>query len=110
VYDIPEADWRVFRRAHAAALGRFSTRVLTEVECLMHDDTRSAHQRYRAIYDLLRVRDREMASLFDSPKRKVAVRMLAQLRGEGLLADEDFASLSSTTQDAVQLRLEDMPG
>jgi len=103
MHDIPEADWKVFRRVHAVTLARFCEQVLAEAERLAKEGGRSPHERYRELYTLIKERDKKMGRLFDNPRRSAAVHMLAQLRGEGLLPEEEFSTLTPGTRAAVEL-------
>ena len=102
MHDIPEADWKVFRRVHSVALARYCEQVLAEAERLAKEGGRSPHERYRELYTLIKECDKKMARLFDDRRRSVAVHMLAQLRGEGLLPEEEFSRLSPDTRAAVE--------
>jgi hypothetical protein len=103
---MPEADWKVLRRVHKVALARFCEQLLAEVASLARDDARSPHERYLHLYKLVQDRDRQMARLFNNPRRSGALHMLAQLREEGLLTHDDLASLTPETRDAILLVLE----
>jgi hypothetical protein len=105
VREIPEGDWKVLRRVHKVALERFCEKVLAEAAALARDDPRSPHERYLALYKLIEDRDGEIARLFNNPRRSVAFHMLAQLRGEGLLPEEDYASLTPGTREAIEMLL-----
>ena len=99
---IAEADWKVLRRAHPLALERFCERVLGEVERVMRNREQTHHQRYLAVFELVQRRDRDMARLFDNPRRSQALTMLAHMRSEGVLTQEEFSSLSPQTRSAVE--------
>jgi hypothetical protein len=101
---IAEADWKVLRRVHPLALERFCERVLAEIEHVTHNSAQSAHQRYLDIFKIVK-RDREMASIFNDPKRSKALTMLARMRSEGLLMTDEFSSLSPETRSAIELLL-----
>ncbi|MBV8135221.1 MAG: peptide ABC transporter substrate-binding protein [Deltaproteobacteria bacterium] len=103
--DIKEADWKVLRRAHPLALERFCERVLAEVAHVSGDRARSYHDRYLQIYKIMEQRERELAQLFDNPRRSQGLRMLAHIRAEGLLTDEEFSRLSPETRDAIGILL-----
>jgi hypothetical protein len=102
---IVEADWKVLRRLHPLALERFCERLLSELDRVMHDRTQSAHQRYLDIFKIIEQRDREIASMFNDPRRSNALGMLAKIRSEGLLTEDEFSSLSPETRSAIQLLL-----
>jgi hypothetical protein len=88
---------------HPFALERFCERVLTEIEQITHISSQSAHQRYLDIFKIVIQRDREMASIFNDPKRSNALTMLARMRSEGLLMADEFSSLSQETRSAIEL-------
>jgi len=102
---IAEADWKVLRRVHPLALERFCERVLAEIEHVTHNSAQSTHQRYLDIFKIVMQRDREMASIFNDPKRSKALTMLAGMRSEGLLMTDEFSSLSAETRSAIELLL-----
>jgi hypothetical protein len=102
---IAEADWKVLRRVHRLALERYCDRVLAEIERVIHNGAQSIHQRYLDIIKIIEQRDREMASIFDDPKRSNALTMLARIRSDGLLTEDEFSSLSQETRSAIELLL-----
>ena len=102
---IAEADWKVLRHLHPLAPERFCDRVLAEIERVTHLSAQSAHQRYLDIFKTIEQRDREIASIFDDPKRSNALTMLARMRSEGLLMEDEFSSLSPEPRGAIQLLL-----
>ena len=102
---IAETDWKVLRRVHPLALERYCERVLAEIEHVIHDSAQSTHQRYLDIFKIIEQRDREMASIFNDPKRSNALTMLARIRSDGLLAEDEFSSLSQETHSAIELLL-----
>jgi hypothetical protein len=103
--EIKETDWKVLRRVHPLAVERFCERVLAEVERVLRDSTRSCHERYLEIFKIIGERDREIARLFNETRRSRALTMLAQIRSEGLLTEEEFSCLSLETREAVQMLL-----
>lgn len=106
----PEADWKVFRRIHEAALQRFSEQVLADTQRIAADGARSPHERYLDLYKLFQERNRRMGHLFDNPRRSAAVRALAQLRVERLLLEEEFSALSPGTRAEIECMTRDRPG
>jgi hypothetical protein len=100
--DFPEADWKLFRKLQPLALDRFCQRVLDEVGQLSRDPTKGSHERYLAVYRLLKDRDKQLAAAFDDARRSTALVQLARIQEEGLLAREEFARFSEGTRTAVQ--------
>jgi len=102
--EIKEPDWKVLRRVHPLALERFCERVLAEIDRVSRDGAKGHHARYLQIFRVIQQRDREMASL-DNPRRSHALTMLAQIRSQGLLTEDEFSSLSPETRGAIQMLL-----
>ena len=103
--EIEEPDWKVLRRVHPLALERFCERVLGEIDGVSRDGARSHHARCLHIFRIIKQRDLEMARLFDNPRRSHALTMLAQIRSQGLLTEDEFSSLSPETRGAIQMLL-----
>jgi hypothetical protein len=47
----------------------------------------------------------KMAQMFDSPRRSQAFMILAQIRSQGLLTEDEFSSLSEQTRGAIRILL-----
>ena len=103
--EISESDWKHFRQLHSLALERFCEQSLSEVGRLASEPGKSAHERYLAVFRLLKRRDKELAEAFDDLRRSTAWRQLAVIRSRGLLTDEEFARFSPETRAAVQVFL-----
>jgi len=103
--EIKETDWKVLRRVHPLAIERFCERVLAEVNAVSHDGTQSYHERYRQIFKMIQEPDRDIAHIFDNPRRSQALTMLAQMRREGLLTEEEFSTLTAQTRGAIEMML-----
>jgi hypothetical protein len=92
--DIKESDWKIFKRVREVALERFCERVLDEVARINSDVTKSKHQRYVAIYRLVRDRDKEIFPIFDHLRRSTAVRQLFAFRYHNLLTEQELLQFS----------------
>ena len=103
--EITESDWKVLRRVHPLALGRFCERVLAEIDRVLRAGATSHHGRYLEIFRILQQRDRELARLFDNPRRSHALTMLAQIRSQALLTEDEFSGLSPETRGAIPMLL-----
>jgi hypothetical protein len=86
--DIKESDWKVFKPLRELALERFSERVLDEIARISSDNSKSKHERYVAIYRLVRERDKEITPIFDFQRRSTALRQVLAFLSEGLMTDE----------------------
>ncbi|PYK99504.1 MAG: hypothetical protein DME19_08385 [Verrucomicrobia bacterium] len=85
--NIPESDWRHFKRVHQVLLERFCQRTLDDLG---------------AMYELLVDRDEELARAFDDFRRSTAVIQLAIMRRMGLLSDDELSVFSEQTQKIVR--------
>jgi hypothetical protein len=101
--DFPESDWKVFRQLSAVALERFCERVLSDVSKMAADPGKTYHERYLAIFDLTRNRDRDIARVFNDPRRSVAFIQLMGIRSLGLLSEDELARFSPETREAVRV-------
>jgi len=102
---IKETDWKLLRQMASAALERFCREVLETLERIAADDTKTYHQRYLAVYELLRRRDKKLAEAFNSLRRSTAFYQLAQIYSQRLLRGEEFSRFSPETRAAVELLL-----
>lgn len=110
VRDIAEHDWKALRDLHPVALDRFCRAVLDEINRLGADASQTAHQRYRAIYQLINRRDKEIAEAFDDLRRSRALMTIAKLRQLGQLTDDEFARFSAETRAGAESLLRIMTG
>ncbi len=98
---IREADWRVFRELRRRALERFCQRALSEVDRIVSDSNRGAHERYLAAFELLERRDRELANAFNDQRRSTAVQQLAYIKSLDLLTKEEMTRFSTEVRDVI---------
>jgi hypothetical protein len=99
---IPESEWKVFRRLRAVALERFCDRVLEEAGRLAADGSRGSHERYLEPYRLIQKRDEELGDCFNDPRRSTASFQLARIHGERLLTEEELHQLSPETRAVME--------
>ena len=92
--DITEPDWRIFKGLRKVALERFCERVLGEIAGISSDATKTKHERYLAIYRLVRERDKEIDPIFDHLRRSTAVRQICAFRSHDLLAAQELRQFS----------------
>ena len=98
---INESDWKVFRDLHGIALERFCQRVIEEVQAIATSSTGGYHDRYTKLFDLMRRRDKELSRSFDDMRRSTALILIANIKGEALLTEEEWNRLSAETCEAV---------
>lgn len=99
--DIRESDWKLFRELHPGALRRFCEDVLSEITRIASDTSKTPHERYLEVFQLVRERDRKLAAAFDDKRRSTALSQLALIRSYGLLTDEEVGRFSPEARDAI---------
>ncbi|WP_043319736.1 hypothetical protein [Microbulbifer sp. HZ11] len=93
---ISESDWKKFKKIKEAALERFCSRILKDVEDgLDSEKIDTSHGRYLYIYKLIENYDKQIGLLFNDHSRSKAVIQLMMLRGEGMVLAEELESLSA---------------
>jgi hypothetical protein len=90
---IHEADWKLLRKVHPLALERFCARILAEAANLATSDQGSAHERYLALYKLVRDRNSDVADAFDDMRRSRAIFRIAQMHRLALLSEDEVLLL-----------------
>ena len=99
---IAESDWKLSRKLHPIALDRFCHRVLEEIASIGSDTSKTSHERYGAIYRLIKRRDREIADSFDGMSRSQALIRILALRRLGLFTDDEFGQFSEEMRGEVE--------
>jgi len=100
--EIKESDWSLFRRLHKIALERFCERVLQEVRSATAEHADGYHDCYLKVFALIRSRDKTMASAFNDPRRSNAFILLANIKQEGLLTEQELMQFSPEARDAIE--------
>jgi hypothetical protein len=104
--DIKETDWKLFKPLRKIALERFCERVLDEISRISSDGSKSKHERYLAIYRLVRERDQEIDPIFDVLRRSTAVRQLCAFRSHDLVTEQELRQFSPDLRKSVEDILE----
>jgi hypothetical protein len=102
---IKESDWKLFKPLREAALERFCQRVLDDVKRIAADTERTQHERYLAIWQLLKEEDKDLVRAFDFLRRSTALMQIAAFRSRGLVTDEEFNRFSEETREIVNILL-----
>lgn len=98
---IAEADWKRLRKLHTVALERFCQRILDESQGICDAQSLTAHERYGKLYDLIRTRDKEIASAFDDLRRSTATLHLRLMVAHELLTEEELSTFSPDMKRTV---------
>ncbi len=106
---VPEGDWKVFTKVHPVAMERFCERVLDEARNVLADASKSSHERYLALYQLMGRRDKDLAKAFDDYRRSTAFWQIAIMYNQRLLTEEEFMQFSPETCNSI-LALQNISG
>jgi hypothetical protein len=101
--DLPESDWKTFRKLREVALARFCERVLGEIGTIASTGATSYHDRYLKMCRLIDNRDEQLARAFNDPRRSRAILQLAAINSYGLLSEEELLSFTPETRKVVAL-------
>lgn len=100
--DVPETDWKAFRKLREVALERLCERILAELGRITVDAKRTSHTRYLAAYELIQERDDQIARAFNNPRRSVALSQLALMMSLDLINQGELQSFTPRTQSIVK--------
>jgi hypothetical protein len=103
--EIKESDWKILRQLHKVTLERFCEEILLDLGRISSDRSRSSHEKYLDLCAHLQKRDKEIAKAFDSPRRSNAYLMIATLKRQGFMTEEEFARFSQETRETVDVIL-----
>ncbi len=95
-----ESDWKLLSRNKEEYLNRLCSNILAEIQRISDDNTKTQHQRYGAIYGLIRDRDRVIADIFNRWSRSQFDKIVVQLIHEGLI-DKDLIGFTDETRTRI---------
>jgi hypothetical protein len=101
--DIPEADWKAFRKLREAVLERFCERILAEMRSIVSDTAQTSHARYQAAYELIHDRDDQIARAFNNPRRSVALSQLAMMVSLDLVSQDELQFFTPRTRSVIEI-------
>lgn len=101
---IAESDWKVWRALSQQALERFCQKILTEAATLENGET-SAHERYLKLFQLLERRDKEIAEVFNDPRRSTAYLQIALAARREIITKAELERFSEETRAVIDLLL-----
>lgn len=103
--DLPERDWRIFRKLRQKALDLYYARVLAGIAAVIADTSKSNHDRYLELHRLIRARERDLAHAFDRMTRAHAMFELCSIAQLNLLTDEGAVTVqpADTRQPAERV-------
>src|ERR1700722_19855194 len=100
---IQERDWKVFKRIREVALQRYCERVVMDAQRIIEDRSASISMldRYHQLFNLMRERDKTLASVFDNPRRSTALMQIGIIQSMELWMDEEMAEFTQETRNYV---------
>jgi hypothetical protein len=101
--DIPESDWKIFRQLHPVALQRYCKQVLSDIQRISSDASKTPHQQYLDVFAVIRDRNKELATLFDDMRRSTARFQLSLIHSRGLLTDDEVQRFSPETREMISM-------
>jgi hypothetical protein len=104
--DIKESDWKKFRQLRLIALDRFCQRVLSEINVISSDLSKTNHERYGKVFGIIEKRDKELADMFDAESRSRAFMHLILIQSRDLLTQEEMSVFSPELQEYIRGGLE----
>ena len=103
--EIKESDWKILRELQTVVLERFCRQILSEVKKIDADSAKSFHQKYLDIFRLVQRRDKEIAQIFDNPRRSKALIQLAEMQSRDLLSSDEYLRFNQETRNIIARRL-----
>jgi len=100
--DLPESDWKAFRKLRGHALERLCERALSDVNRLACDGTKTFHERYLEVFELIQERDGQIARAFNNPRRSSATLQLADMLSLGLIKSDELLAFTPRTRTVVE--------
>jgi DNA-binding transcriptional ArsR family regulator len=97
-----EWEWKKFRKLNEKCLERFCDAVLQDAENICRSDEKTAHERYLDLYELLRIKDNELANAFDGMRRSTASIQLLQLYRMGLVEESQLDEFEDETRNRIR--------
>ena len=104
VRQIPEADWRHWKKTSGAALERFCEKILKKAAGFERGSG-SAHARYQELFKYIKKSDDTIAEVFDNPRRSSAYIQIAKAVQAGMVEHEELSVFSEETKAVLDLLL-----
>jgi lipid II:glycine glycyltransferase (peptidoglycan interpeptide bridge formation enzyme) len=98
---IPERDWKAWRKLSSHALEMFCVRVLDEASSF-REGPGSAHSRYLELFRHLRKRDDEIAEVFNDQRRSNAYAQITAAVRTEIVTREELTVFSAETQALIE--------
>ena len=100
--DLPESDWKAFKKLREVALERLCERILKGVGPITTDNSKSFHARYLSLFEFIQEQDDHIARAFNNPRRSTAVMQLVAMATLDLVKPEELSAFTPRTQAVVE--------
>lgn len=95
---VSERDWKYIRSVSDELLEKLCERINKESTAILNDSSRSAHQKYQALYKHIKDSDDIVAECFDDHRRSTLLIRLIAMQHYNVLTPQHLESLSSETR------------
>jgi hypothetical protein len=102
---IPERDWKEWRKLSPIALERFCHRILQKC-ATFSQGAGSTHERYLKLFRYLQSQDADMAAVFNDQRRSNAYQQIASAVSRRIMSRDELMVFSEETQAVIDLFLE----
>ena len=99
--EIEERDWKRWRQLTPILLDRFCEGVLRKAATFSASPG-SSHEQFLALHRFLGDSNRDVARVFDNPRRSTALVQIAAAVSLGIMTAEELASFSEEFRDRVE--------
>ncbi|HTV48761.1 MAG TPA: hypothetical protein VMG59_10000 [Phycisphaerae bacterium] len=100
--EIPESDWKLFRKLHEIVVERFYQRTISDIERLLLEKNGTSREQFWNAFELMNQRRKEASGLFDDFRRSTALIQLGLICSNELLTAEEMSRFSPGTRATVQ--------
>lgn len=98
---LEERDWKHLSKLKPLALDRLCLRILSRVQDMAGDASKSPHERYLEVYRIIHDGDEDIAVAFNDIRRSNAWLRLLTMRRLGLITDAEFEGFSEQARHDV---------
>jgi hypothetical protein len=101
--DLTEADWKCLQKLKSIFLERLCERINQKTLGILSDPSKTAYERYLAIFEKTRRDDRDVARAFDDWRRSRLGTIILELDRQGLFTESDLQSLGPEIEEYIAL-------
>lgn len=101
--DLTEADWKCLQKLKSILLDRLCERINQKTLGILNDPSKTAYERYLAIFEKTRRDDRDVAMAFDGWRRSRLGTIILELDRQGLFTETDLQGFSPGIEEYIAL-------